>query len=138
MNIRNATYWASTTLLALVVGGSGLGALTRQPFLVEAMESIDFPLYVMPILGTAYVLGSIVVLLPRLPLLKEWAYAGIVFAMVGALASHASTGDPLSTFFPPVMILTLAAVSRALRPPARRLQLHAPDAPAPPVSVVSA
>lgn len=127
MNKRTAGYWAVTGLLALVLGGSGLGALTRQDFLVEAMSSIQFPLYVMPILGTWYVLASVSLLVPGAPWLKEWAYAGIVFAMTGALSSHASSGDPLDTYVPPLAIISLAIASYVLRPASRRLVLRAAD-----------
>jgi hypothetical protein len=75
----------------------------------------------MIILGLWKVAGAGAILLPRTPLLKEWAYAGIVFDLTGAAASHAFSGDPPSNVITPLVILGLAAASWALRPASRRL-----------------
>jgi len=121
MNVRNAAYWGATSLLSLALAASGMGALTRQPFLVDAMLELGYPLYIMGINGTWYVAAAVAVALPGLPWIKEWAYAGIAFAMTGALASHASVGHPLTESIPAFSILTLAFVSYVLRPASRRL-----------------
>ena len=125
MNARTVGYWASTGLLSVALFGSGLGALTRQEFLVEAMEHIGFPLYVMRILGTWYVIAAVALVVPAFPRVKEWAYAGIIFAMTGALASHYFSGDGIADFVPPVVLASLAVASYLLRPASRRLRaLH--------------
>jgi hypothetical protein len=60
-----------------------------------------------------------VLLAPRLPRLKEWAYAGIFFDLTGAAASHAISGDSPGNIATPLVLLLIAAASWALRPQSR-------------------
>ena len=53
--------------------------LLRVELRQEAMANLGDPMYLMTILGVAKILGVIALLAPRLPLLKEWAYAGFTF-----------------------------------------------------------
>ncbi|MEP6848146.1 MAG: DoxX family protein [Acidobacteriota bacterium] len=91
--------------------------LSAIPDVLRAKDAVDFivhlgyPVYLLPFLGLAKILGSLTVVLPRFPRLKEWAYAGIVFDLIGALYSHLSVGDPASFWIFPVVGLTLAAGS---------------------------
>jgi hypothetical protein len=71
----------------------------------------------MTILGVWYVSAGIVVLAPRLPRLKEWAYAGAVITYASAVASHVAVGDGISRVVAPTLLLALTFVSWALRPP---------------------
>lgn len=123
MNKRTIGYWAVTGLLALNLFGSGLGALTQQQFLVEIMTHLGFPLYVMRILGTSYVFAAIALVVPGLVWVKEWAYAGVVFAMTAAFASHVFSGDGFADSIGCLVVLSLAVASYVLRPPSRRLVL---------------
>ena len=122
--MKSITYWSITGLLTFILFFSGIGALTKQEFLIEAMLHIGFPLYVMNILGTAYVLAAIAIIVPGFPKLKEWAYAGVVFAMTAAFASHVSIGDTFANAAPPLVILSLTVASYVLRPNSRRLVHH--------------
>ena len=88
------------------------------------MQNISFPLYVMFILGTSYVCAAVTLVIPGFPGLKEWAYAGVVFAMTGALACHVFSGDGFAEFTPPIVIMAIAAASYVLRPPGRRLKVR--------------
>jgi len=121
MNRRTLAYWAATAPLALILTGSGAGALTAQPQLMEAMQNIGFPLYVRYILGSWYIAAAIAFLIPAAPRVKEWAYAGVAFAMTGALAAHFFSGDGVPEYAPPIVIASLAAASYWLRPASRRL-----------------
>ena len=127
MSMKSIAYWGVTGLLTVILAFSGIGALTKQDFLIEAMQNIRFPLYVMRILGTAYVLGAIAIFAPGFPLLKEWAYAGVVFAMLAAFASHISIGDTFANTAPPFVILLIAGASYVLRPDSRRLALSSTE-----------
>ena len=87
------------------------------------LAHLGYPAYVATILGI-WKAGAVATLLaPRLPLLKEWAYAGIVFDLTGGLASHLFSGDPLPMPLVPVLFLSLAVASYVLRPASRRLVL---------------
>jgi hypothetical protein len=104
-----------------VLGFSGLVHSLRAEPMAESMAALGYPLYVMSILGAAKLLGVVALLAPGLPLLKEWAYAGFTFNLVGATASHLFSGDPLAEFLPPIGLLLLCAASYLLRPGSRRL-----------------
>ncbi len=124
---RIAAYRGVTGLLGLALFASGMGALTRQDFLVEAMTGLGFPLYVMRILGTAYVLAAVSLVVPGVPRLKEWASAGVVFAMAGAIASHAFSGDTFADYVGALTIMSLALTSYVLRPSDLRLVARPAD-----------
>jgi uncharacterized membrane protein YphA (DoxX/SURF4 family) len=116
-----STYWVIT---AVVVGESVVGGamdLFRMPPFYTLMIDLGYPSYLATILGTAKILAAVVLLAPRLPRLKEWAYAGILINMIGAAASYVATRQSISNLIAPGMFAALAILSWALRPPTRRL-----------------
>jgi hypothetical protein len=112
-------YWATTGLFAALFLASGAAELARAPAVVSATRALGYPAYVVTILGLWKLLSVPALLAPRLPRLKEWAYAGIFFDLTGATASHALSGDPAGKVATPLVFLLLAAASWALRPPSR-------------------
>jgi uncharacterized membrane protein YphA (DoxX/SURF4 family) len=117
---RGIAYWATTAVLVVecVVGGV-MGALQLPPFLGTATH-LGYPAYFMTILGVWYVSAGVVLLAPRLPRLKEWAYAGLMFNYTGAVVSHLWVGDGAKALVGPLVVVGLTAASWALRPQARR------------------
>jgi uncharacterized membrane protein YphA (DoxX/SURF4 family) len=113
-------YWSCTAVVATecLVGGM-MGALQLAPFRDIAV-SLGYPAYFMSILGVWYIAAGLVLLAPRLPRLKEWAYAGLVINYTGAAASHIAVGDGAQKLVGPVVFLLLTVASWALRPPSRR------------------
>src|SRR5262249_56921042 len=84
---RVTAYWISTAILgAECLGGGVMGALRLPPFIHTATH-LGYPAYFMTILGVWYVSSGIVVLAPRLPRLKEWGYAGLIFNYTRAALS---------------------------------------------------
>ena len=75
----------------------------------------------MPLLGVWKVLGAAVVLAARLPLVKEWAYAGMIFDLTSASISHAAVSDPVGNVVAPIVIAAVVVASWWLRPAERRL-----------------
>ena len=118
--IKTITFWVVTGLLVFQLAFSGIGALIKLDFLVESMRHLDLPLYIMNILGISYVLGAIAIIVPGFLKLKEWAYAGVVFAMTAALLSHIMIGDGFEEAFPAMAIMSLNIASYLLRPDNRR------------------
>ena len=102
---------------------AGSANLLRIEVQREAIEALGYPVYLMTILGVAKLLGVIALLAPRLPVLKEWAYAGFAFDMLGASASHAFVGDPIPSVTIPLVVMTVGSVSYVLRPDSRRLSV---------------
>jgi hypothetical protein len=102
-------------------GYSGVSHLLRVETFAQGLVALGFPLYMLTILGTAKLLGALALIAPERPLLKEWAYAGFAFNLLGASASHVFVGDPLGETLRPVVMLILGAASYLLRPAERRL-----------------
>jgi uncharacterized membrane protein YphA (DoxX/SURF4 family) len=121
MNTRNIVYWVATALTAFVFLSGGVADVLRPKPAVEGMVHLGYPIYFMVILGVWKFLGGITILLPRTALLKEWAYAGMLFDLTGASASHASSGDPLIKVVTPIIILGIVIASWALRPQSRKI-----------------
>ena len=121
MNTRLIAYWVTTVLAAFVFLAGGAADLARPASAVELMTALGYPAYVMTILGVWKVLGGVAVLIPRFPRLKEWAYAGMVFDLTGASASHAAVGEPAAKIATPLIILGIVMASWALRPGSRKL-----------------
>jgi hypothetical protein len=116
---KTIAYWITTGLFAALFLASGGAELASAPAVVAAMRPLGYPPYFLTILGTWKVFGAGALLAPRLPRLKEWAYAGIFFDLTGAAASHAFSGDPPGKIATPLVFLVIAAASWALRPPSR-------------------
>jgi uncharacterized membrane protein YphA (DoxX/SURF4 family) len=115
------SYWVSTVALGTEGIIGGMLALVRLPAYADIIQHLGYPAYLMTILGVWYMLAGLAVILPRLPRLKEWAYAGLVFNYTGAAASHLVVGDGVGSVAAPIVFTGLTIVSWALRPPARRL-----------------
>jgi uncharacterized membrane protein YphA (DoxX/SURF4 family) len=116
-------YWVCTVLVAFVLLSGGAAELAHQHDTIAGMERLGYPDYLATILGIWKVLGAVALLAPRFPRLKEWAYAGIVFDLTGAAASHAFSHDYGPSAFHiivPLIITALAFASWALRPASRR------------------
>lgn len=113
-------YWISTLWLALGMVSSAIVQLLKTKEEVTMFTHLGYPGYFLTILGVWKILGVIAVLIPKFPLLKEWAYAGFVFAMSGAVFSHFASGDGAKEFFGPVLLLILTTVSWYFRPAERK------------------
>jgi uncharacterized membrane protein YphA (DoxX/SURF4 family) len=115
------TYWASTTLVCIAFAGSGFANLFHLPHVAADMARLGYPRYFSTILGAWKLLGALAVLVPRLPRLKEWAYAGMMFDLTGAALSRGVAGDGLAGIAPPLFVAALVVASWTSRPPARFL-----------------
>ncbi|TRX59249.1 DoxX family protein [Fulvivirga sp. M361] len=114
-------YWIATLWLALGMTSTGIVQLIKMEEEVEKMTELGYPLYFLTIIGIWKILGVIAVLLPKLPLAKEWAYAGFFFLMSGAILTHLAVNDGLTEYFGPSLLLLLTITSWYFRPESRRL-----------------
>ena len=114
-------YWVATIWLALGMVSTGIVQLIQMEEEVQNFSNLGYPSYLMTILGIWKILGVIAILMPKLPLIKEWAYAGFFFAMTGALVSHIIVGDEAITLFGPALLLVLTIVSWYCRSKDRKL-----------------
>lgn len=110
-------YWIATIWLALGMVSTGIVQLIRYKEEVDKTSlHLGYPVYFLSIIGIWKLLGVIAVLVPKLPLLKEWAYAGFFFVTTGALLSHFSVGDNAMEYFGATLLLILTIVSWYFRP----------------------
>lgn len=114
-------YWIFTIWMSLGMVSTAIVQLTGMKEETEMIRNLGYPLYFMTLLGVWKILGVIVVLAPKLPLLKEWAYAGFFFAMTGAAYSHIVSGHSFTEIFPSLLLLALTILSWYLRPPGRKI-----------------
>ncbi len=121
-------YWIATLWLALGMFSTGMVQLLKvesegalAPPGVWGIKQLGYPVYFLTILAIWKLLGVVAVLIPKFPLLKEWAYAGFFFIMTGAIFSHVATGSAAVEWLPSLLLLTLTVVSWYFRPPGRKL-----------------
>jgi uncharacterized membrane protein YphA (DoxX/SURF4 family) len=131
MSKRNKIiYWIATVWLSLGMLATGIQQLLKvqsegavAPPGVYGIKELGYPVYSLTILGVWKILGVIALLIPKFPLLKEWAYAGFFFLTTGAIFSHIGTGNPINEIFPSLLLLALTVVSWYFRPANRKLVL---------------
>jgi uncharacterized membrane protein YphA (DoxX/SURF4 family) len=112
-------YWIATIWLALGMFSTGAVQLIKGkegPAGVASVTHLGYPVYLLTILGVWKVVGAAAVLVPKFPLVKEWAYAGFFFIMSGAIFSHIAVGDSIKEIFPSLLLLVLTVVSWYFRP----------------------
>ncbi|MEP7095967.1 MAG: DoxX family protein [Flavobacterium sp.] len=114
-------YWVATLWLALGMLSTAVVQLIKMDEEVKNFSNLGYPLYLMTLLGVWKILGVIAILIPKFPLLKEWAYAGFFFAMSGALFSHLINGDDAKALFGPALLLVLTILSWYYRPANRKV-----------------
>jgi len=113
-------YWVTTGLLVFCMTGGFFELLGLKPTM-EGITRLGYPSYIIPALGLGKVLAILAILWPRLLRLKEWAYAGIFFNMMGAFVSHVARNDAAWSMVVTITIAAITLASWALRPPSRTL-----------------
>ena len=119
-------YWIATVWLAVGMVATGLVQLLKGKAGqggVDMITHLGYPVYLLTILGVWKILGVVTLLIPKFPLLKEWAYAGFFFVMSSAIFSHIAIGDSANEIFPALLLLMLTVVSWYFRPVDRKIIL---------------
>jgi hypothetical protein len=124
-SMQSVAYWVCTGLIAFFIGSGGLAYAMQVPDVVQGVVALGFPVHFVVLLGVWKVLGSIAILVPGFPLIKEWAYAGIMFDLTGAASASLATGGEWWHVAAPLSIAVLVAASWALRPASRVMQSSA-------------
>jgi hypothetical protein len=118
--IRSIAYWLFTVLIVFELAAGALWDLLRIEYVRVVLTQLGYPLYLLIILGVWRIPGALVLLVPRFPRLKEWAYAGTFFNYTGAAASHHLAGHTVQ-WRGPLIFSIFTLVSWALRPASRRI-----------------
>ena len=116
---RKIVYWVSTGLVAAMSLFAAFAYLSGSPQAVQGFEHVGYPQQLRIILGIAKPLGAIVLVIPGVAKLKEWAYAGFAFAWISAFVAHYLAKDGAMAFMP-LVLLVLLFVSYFTRPASRR------------------
>ena len=112
----------TTALVVFELALGGAWDVLRVPYVRDLIERLGYPPYFLVILGIWKLLGAVALTIPGFPRLKEWAYAGVIFDLTGAVASLFAAGlANVSTVAYPIVMIGVALASWALRPPSRRL-----------------
>lgn len=89
-------YWLVTGVFSALMAFGSIPDILVTPEAKEVFRHLGYPMYLIPFLGVAKLLGIVAILVPGFPRLKEWAYAGLFFDLTGALYSAIAVGDPVS------------------------------------------
>jgi len=117
-------YWIFTSLFAFMMLFSAIPDVLSSPVAVQGMhEGLGYPVYFIPFIGVAKVLGVIAILVPGFQRIKEWAYAGLSFDLIGATFSIIASGAPFANWA--FMVLPLSLAIRSYLFYHKKLQLAA-------------
>jgi len=114
-------YWIITAILSFCIFSGGLAQALQVKGVVQGFKPLGYPNYFISLIGIWKVLGVIAILIPKFKLLKEWAYAGIFFAMSGAVISHIASGDVSIQIIAPGLLAVFTVLSWYLRPADRKI-----------------
>jgi hypothetical protein len=107
LKTTNILYWVFTILFALLMLFSAYGSILVNEDAIKLIhDQLGYPVYFIPFTGVAKLLGVIIILIPGLKTIKEWAYAGLFFDLIAAIYS----GVAVAKQFDPLMLTLLAWV----------------------------
>ncbi|HLG02293.1 MAG TPA: DoxX family protein, partial [Bacteroidia bacterium] len=102
-------YWSTTILFAAFMIFSAIPNIRVVDEAKQFLTHLGYPVYFIPFIGVAKLLGSIALLIPSFRYIKEWAYAGLFFNLIGAVYSNLVTDG-----FHPSMLVMLAVFAVAI------------------------
>jgi len=114
-------YWTVTILVVMALISGGIAELANSKAAIEGMLSLGFPVYFTHLLGYWKIAGGIVLLAPRLALVKEWAYIGIFLDLTGAFMTHIACHSAAYHLVSTGLFAVFTALSWGLRPSARKI-----------------
>ncbi len=80
-----------------------------------ANQQLGYPLYIIPLIGVTHILGSVGLLIPKVPRLTEWVYAGLVITLLLDFYSQLNGGGSTWNKFDPILVLAFVFASYVLR-----------------------
>ncbi len=90
MKNSKTIYWVVTAIFSVFMAFTAVPDVMLVPDAVKFMHHLGYPDYFTVFIGVAKILGSIAILVPGFPKIKEWAYAGLFFDLIGATWSVGS------------------------------------------------
>lgn len=118
--LKLIAYWFFTVPVAANYAMAGVMYLQKGPQVVEGAQKGGYPLFFFSLLGVWKLIAAVVLVIPRTPLFKEWAYAGILINLTGAAFSNYMVNFGIEHVIFPLAFLVVAALSWHFRPASRR------------------
>lgn len=118
---KKIIYWIATLWLCLGMISTGITQLFNLQSEGAFTLGLGYPDYFVRLIAVWKLAGVLVLLIPGLFLIKEWAYAGFFFLTTGAIYSHIAAGQQLAQIFPALLLLSLTIVSWIFRPSKNKL-----------------
>lgn len=91
MKKTKTIFWIITGLFSAFMLFASVPDILVVSDAIAFMNHLGYPTYIIPFLGVAKLLGIIAILIPGFPRIKEWAYAGLFFDLIGATYSGIAT-----------------------------------------------
>ena len=113
MKKTKTLFWIITGLFSVFMLFSSIPDIFMVPDAITFMNHLGYPNYFIPFLGVAKLLGIIAILIPVSPRIKEWAYAGLAFDLIGAIYSIIATdglAPQMSVMLLPIIFLALSYI----------------------------
>ncbi|MFT3926642.1 MAG: DoxX family protein [Myxococcales bacterium] len=104
-------YWVPTCMIVMVMFSGGLMDALQTPQAMEVFRLLGYPAYFAVLLGVAKVLGSLALVAPVPPTVREWAYAGLTFDVLSAIVSCLAVGKSAAELGFPFLALALLLTS---------------------------
>ena len=101
------TYWVLNIIFCLFHVMDAGGGLTKAKAGVDAMNAMGYPIYLMGFLAVLKLLGVVALLQNKYKTIKEWAFAGFSFTLIGAAVSHICVHDRALFIVMPIVFLVL-------------------------------
>lgn len=115
MDWKKILYWTCTLLVGGMMFYTGYLYLTNEG-MKGAFERLGFPGYFRVELGIAKMVGSVVLLIPLLPMtIRQVAYFGFALTFISACIAHLSIGDGIEAIYRPLAFLCLLSISYYFR-----------------------
>jgi hypothetical protein len=119
--IGRIAYWIFTVLVAWEMALGAYWDLFQTSYVRDVFSHLHLPSYFLIIMGIWKLPCAVILLIPRSPRVKEWAYAGAFFNYSGAVVLHISANDGLGGWAAPALYALFTVASWALRSPSRKM-----------------
>ena len=113
MKTTKILFWVFNGLFAAFMIFSAIPDAMSTPDAVKFMhDGLGYPVYLLPFLGYAKILGSLAIIIPGLPArLKEWAYAGLMFDLIVESYSVCIIQNPQGPWYFMLIFIALCVVA---------------------------
>ena len=80
-----------------------------------ANQQLGYPLYIIPLIGVTHILGGVGLLIPNVPRLTEWVYAGLAINLLLTFYSQLNGSGSTWDKFDPILVMAFVFASYVLR-----------------------